>query len=398
MDFSVVIVTASVLIGAFLAWSNGSNNAANLVGTIVGARIIPLSKALVIASVFEVVGAVVFGSYVSSMISYGVVRVDVLSSEAVVLGMLSVMLSSGLWVLISSILKVPVSVIEVVISCLVGFGLTSLGVEGINWFNLIIIFTSWFSLIPITALVSAALFTITQSFLTNQKTQVISGSLIIFALISSTMYTILHDRVDDVYALTLSIIIGFLTFLTVFQYGRRMFKNNALVLTEKFFKLLSNISIALVSMSHGASNAGNVAGPLTTILSYALVGTNWLSISLINNLVLVFSGLFMSLGILTWGKRVVGTIGEELVTLSFSSAFVVQVATSLTVLTFARFGIPVSTTMAVVGGVVGIGLAMKYRTLNTKTLTKLLLVWVFTLPSCVLLTATTYLTLRTLIH
>jgi len=397
VDFTIVVAT-SVLVGAFLAWSNGSNNAANLVGTVVGARVIPLSKALIIASVFEVVGAVAFGSYVSSTLSYGIVRITVLSDEAVVLGMLSVMLSSGLWVLTSSILKVPVSVIEVVVSCLVGFGLISLGVEGVNWLNLVMIFTSWFSLIPIATLVSATLFITIQPFLTNQKAQAVSSGLTMFILISTTAYMLLYSKVNDVYALLISIFAGFLTFLTIFHYGRKTLRSKTLASAEKFLELLASISIALVSISHGASNAGNVAGPLTIIFNYASTKANAFNLSLLGYLALAFSGFFMSLGILTWGKRVVGTIGEELVTLSFSSAFVVQVATSLTVLTFARFGIPVSTTMAIVGGITGVGLAMKYRTINFKTLTKLLLVWVLTLPSCVLLTAGVYLMLRTLVY
>jgi len=397
VDFAIVVAT-SVLVGAFLAWSNGSNNAANLVGTVVGARVIPLSKALIIASVFEVVGAVAFGSYVSSTLSHGIVRITVLSDEAVVLGMLSVMLSSGLWVLTSSILKVPVSVIEVVVSCLVGFGLISLGVEGVNWLNLVMIFTSWFSLIPITTLVSATLFITIQPFLTNQKAQAVSSGLTMFILISTTAYMLLYSKVNDVYALLISIFAGFLTFLTIFHYGRKTLRSKTLTSAEKFSELLASISIALVSISHGASNAGNVAGPLTIIFNYASTKANAFNLSSLGYLALAFSGFFMSLGILTWGKRVVGTIGEELVTLSFSSAFVVQVATSLTVLTFARFGIPVSTTMAIVGGITGVGLAMKYRTINFKTLTKLLLVWVLTLPSCVLLTAAVYLMLRTLVY
>lgn len=92
----------------------------------------------------------------------------------------------------------------------------------------------------------------------------------------------------------------------------------------------------------------------------------------------LLGGLSIGFGAVTYSKNVMFTVGKNLVPLDYYSAFIAIFAEALTVHIFAIIGIPVSTSQAVVGGVLGIGLATGIRTISKKTLRNILFGWVGT--------------------
>jgi PiT family inorganic phosphate transporter len=116
----------------------------------------------------------------------------------------------------------------------------------------------------------------------------------------------------------------------------------------------------------GANNVANVtavfvgAGMLT-VFSAALVG-----------------GLSISLGILTFSRRVMETVGYKLVKLDSFSALVVVLAEAITVHIYTFVGVPVSTSQAVVGAVLGVGIVKGINTIRRRTLINILLAWFLT--------------------
>jgi PiT family inorganic phosphate transporter len=116
----------------------------------------------------------------------------------------------------------------------------------------------------------------------------------------------------------------------------------------------------------GANNVANVVG--------VFVGAGYLG----PMQGALLGGGCMALGVLTCQRQVVETVGSRLVPLNSYSAFVVALATGMTVHVFTRLGVPVSTTQAVVGAVLGVGLARGMRTVQVRTLGQIALGWVFT--------------------
>jgi len=116
----------------------------------------------------------------------------------------------------------------------------------------------------------------------------------------------------------------------------------------------------------GANNVANVtavfvgAGQLT-VFAATLIG-----------------GLSIALGILTFSRGVMDTIGKKLVRLDPFSALVVVLAEGLTVHFYTFIGVPVSTSQAVIGAVLGIGIVKGVKTVNRRTLTNILLGWFLT--------------------
>jgi len=122
------------------------------------------------------------------------------------------------------------------------------------------------------------------------------------------------------------------------------------------------------SYALGANNVANVtavfvgAGKLT-VFTAALVG-----------------GVSIALGVITYSRGVMETVGRKLVRLDPFSALVVVLAEGLTVHFFTLVGVPVSTSQAVIGAVLGIGILRGARTIKIKTLYGILSGWFLTPP------------------
>jgi PiT family inorganic phosphate transporter len=81
------------------------------------------------------------------------------------------------------------------------------------------------------------------------------------------------------------------------------------------------------------------------------------------------------------GHRVMETIGSKITTLTNTRGFSVDFAAATTVLVASKMGLPVSTTHAAVGGVLGVGLARGIEAVNFSIVFKIMLYWVLTVPA-----------------
>lgn len=118
--------------------------------------------------------------------------------------------------------------------------------------------------------------------------------------------------------------------------------------------------------SLGANNVANV--------SAVFVGAGYLSVF---SAVLI-GGLSIAFGILTFSKRVMETVGKKLVMLDAFSALVVLLAEAITVHFYALVGVPVSTSQAVIGAVLGVGIIKGINTVSGPTLVRILIGWFLT--------------------
>ncbi|MBW2568648.1 MAG: anion permease [Deltaproteobacteria bacterium] len=92
----------------------------------------------------------------------------------------------------------------------------------------------------------------------------------------------------------------------------------------------------------------------------------------------IIGGASIALGIMTYSKPVMETVGKKLVKLDPFSAFVVALTQAITVHIYTLIGVPVSTSQAVVGAVIGIGIVKGAHTVSKKTLQNILLAWILT--------------------
>lgn len=134
-----------LLAGFYMAWNIGANDVANAMGTSVGAGALTLKQAVLIAAILEFSGAFFFGSHVSEMMQKGIVDPYLFADNPYILvyGMLSALLSAGVWLQIASYFGLPVSATHAIVGAVFGFGVIVGGMEAIRWENMAKIVSSW---------------------------------------------------------------------------------------------------------------------------------------------------------------------------------------------------------------------------------------------------------------
>jgi len=164
---------------------------------------------------------------------------------------------------------------------------------------------------------------------------------------------------------------------------------------ESIFRRLQIMTSGYMALSNGANDVANAIGPVAAIYSIIKTGAIGSKVE-VPIWLLAIGGIGISLGISTWGHKVMETIGKKITKLSNTRGFTIDFAAATSVLLASKLGMPVSTTHAVVGAVVGIGLAKGLDTLDLGLLKKIVYSWFLTVPVTALLTIPVYLGLMRL--
>ena len=141
---------------------------------------------------------------------------------------------------------------------------------------------------------------------------------------------------------------------------------NQSLLFQQAFGWLAIISACYVAYSMGANNAGNAVGPIANLNIFP------------PKVLLLIGGVSIAVGAITYGEKVADTVGKGITPLDIPGAFVAQVSSAFGMHLFSMFGIPVSTSSAIVGAVVGVGLVKGARSISKKTILTILIGWVLT--------------------
>ncbi|MFN8771229.1 MAG: anion permease [Neisseriaceae bacterium] len=150
--------------------------------------------------------------------------------------------------------------------------------------------------------------------------------------------------------------------------------------TNKIIREIQVISTALLSFSHGANDAQKTMGIITLTL---------FNFHLINNVsvpdwVILACAVCMASGTLAGGVRIIKTLSSRVVKLKPASGFAAEISSALLLFIGARFGVPLSTTHAVSGSIMGAGTTSRFG-LNWGVVKNMVIAWVLTLPLCALI-------------
>jgi PiT family inorganic phosphate transporter len=149
---------------------------------------------------------------------------------------------------------------------------------------------------------------------------------------------------------------------------------------ESVFKKIQIGTSCYVSLAQGANDVANAIGPLAVI--YFIVKTGGIGSQIpVPIFLLLFGGVGIAAGIAMAGRRVIKTLSTKITQLNNTRGFSVDFAAATTVLIASKLGLPVSTTHAAVGGVLGVGLARGIEAVNFYLILKIILYWVLTVPA-----------------
>ncbi len=404
---TILLILAAV-IGFYMAWNIGANDVANAMGTSVGSHALTFKQAIIIAGIFEFLGAVLAGNHVASTIGKGVVNPLIFGSNPndYIYGMLSSLLAAGLWLNISTKIGWPVSTTQSIVGAVVGFGIISKGSGAIHWNVIIDIVASWIISPIMGGVISFLVFSfILKKILrsrfpvaaTKRYTPIISFYLV-FLLSMSIIYKGLkniHLDLSFTNALVISILLGaaafILSFIVLSTIKSDMTKKpwRRLPAVERIFRYFQVITASYMAFAHGSNDVANAVGPLVGMV--AAIKSHSVAIETpVSIWILAFGGVGIVTGLATYGYKVIITVGRKLTELTPSRGFSAEVGAATTILVASKAGLPISTTHVVVGSILGVGLARGIGAINLSILKNIFYAWFLTIPASMILSALIY--------
>jgi inorganic phosphate transporter, PiT family len=304
--------------GLFLGWSLGANDASNVFGTAVGSKMIQFRTAAVWCSIFVILGAVISGAGASHTLGK-------LGSVNAIAGAFIVAFAAAASVYLMTKARYPVSTSQAIVGAIIGWNLFTGSPTDYN--SLTKIVTTWVVCPILSAVIAIAIYKVVVIFISKFKLGIFSQDIL-------TRYGLL--------------LVG-----------------------------------AFGSYSLGANNIANVMGVFVPVSPFSDISFyGWFTLSSAQQLFFI-GAVAIAVGVFTYSKRVMATVGEGIFKLSPVAAFVVVSAHSVVLFLFASQGlqhfliqlglppiplVPVSSSQAVVGAVVGIGLLKGGRGIRWRTL------------------------------
>ncbi len=330
-----------LIAGLFMGWSLGTNDAANAFGTAVATRVIKYRTSIILISIFVTIGAFVGGAHNITSVAKLATSNEVIPSLNKALVAIEngttellrlqsawkaaiIFACAGLTVFAMSYLKFPVSANQSITGAIIGWGLfyadySNPEVLSVNMPQISKFASTWL-LNPLGAgLIAFVLVFLFNNFLANKITT---------------------------------------------------FSNY-----DKFVKIGYIASGVFASYSIGQNSSANVTALyFDMVYEHTGIATNLLTDP---RLTATIGGIAIALGVLTFSKRVMMTVGSSIAQISQTDGFLVIIAMALTVVLMGEFmGIPVSTSQAVVGAVMGAGLTRGIKNVNFSVFKKIAIAWI----------------------
>ena len=394
-----LILISAAMLGFFAAYGVGANDVANAMGTSVGSKVLTIKQAVLIAAIFEFLGAFLAGGGVTQTIRKGVIdpALFVDNLEILIYGMISALFAAGTWLLLASLRGWPVSTTHTIVGAIVGFGIYALGFDKINWSVVGNIGLSWITSPLSSAIVAALFYYICKELILKENTKyrlLIINFFVFLAGFAIALITVTKGLKNIFKQQDLILTFGdsafysaiaALVFTAIFYIFSRARLSNTSGSQESQFAYLMVFTSCAVAFAHGSNDVANAIGPLAAIhqATNQILGN---AVSAETPLWILFLGAAgIVIGLATLGYRVMKTIGEKIVKLTPSKGFAAQLAAALTVVLASQLDMPVSTTHTLVGAVIGIGLVEGISTINVKSVNSIFLSWIITLPAGALL-------------
>ena len=302
----------ALLGGLYLGWALGANDASNVFGTAVGARIISFRHAAILCAVAVIAGAALQGEA-------GIHTLSGLTTQTRTT-LVIVSVSAALTVTLMTFIGLPISTSQAMVGAITGIGLATRDISGSGLLKVVI---CW-----VTTPVGAMLFSIIIYYVLK------------FILSKLRLSILTRDK----------LLWGGL--VVVGTYG---------------------------SYALGANNVANATG----IYSGQIPGLEDIHLALIG-------GGAIALGVLTFSRRVMTSVGTKLMRLDAFTALISVTSMATTIHIFSLIGVPVSTSQAIIGAIMGIGLMQDYRNVKFKMLKNFGAGWILTPVIAFLFSAAAY--------
>ena len=412
MDIATAYIALACVFGLFMAWGVGANDVANAMSTSVGSRAVTIRQAIIIAAIFEFAGAYLAGGEVTATIRNGMIDTALLADEPdlLVYGMLASLLAAGTWLCVASFFGWPVSTTHSIVGAIVGFAAIGIGMDAVQWDKIGSIAASWVISPVLSGVLAYGLFMSVQALILNtehpSRAALRYVPMYIFATALVTAMVTLTKGLKHVgldlgafgaigwSVVTAALIAGLgLIAIRRLQLDPSHDQGFQFANVERVFGVLMIVTACAMAFAHGSNDVANAVGPVAAIVSVVNTGSVAAQ-SLVPPWVLMLGAVGIVLGLVTFGQRVMATVGTRITDLTPSRGFAATLAAAPTVVAASGIGLPISTTHTLVGAVLGVGMARGIAALNLSVVRTIFVSWVITLPAGAILSIVFFYVLR----
>ena len=434
---TVILIGLALIVCAYMAWNIGANDVANAMGTSVGSRALTLKQAVIIAAVFEFAGAFFAGDAVTDTVRKGILSVDFADpmvdevfSTDIALGFIAAMMAAATWLTIATRYGLPVSTTHSIIGGILGVGLileVKYSTSLIDWEVVRKVVMSWVASPLMGGLIGFFSFIIIKKLILDNDNPVERSMWLAPILAFPTFFVLglalqykalkgfiskaasngwIEDKNDwlpvkengvfdpwaenawiPINSIMLAAAIGVISSVVLYAVLQRIDINEekrGFKGVERIFVWLQIITAAYVAFAHGANDRSNAIGPMAAVWQVLSSETGQLAAKAEIPLWLVLLGSAgIAVGVLTWGWRVMETIGKKITDITPTRGFAAEFGAATTILVFSMpfLAVPVSTTHTLVGAVVGVGLAGGAKAVDFRVFGKIAASWVASVPA-----------------
>ena len=431
-----LVLFVSILVCAYLAWNIGANDVANAMGTSVGSRALTLKQAVIIAAIFEFIGAFFAGDAVTDTVRKGILVVD-FDNQAMVdaisadlmYGFIAAMMAAAVWLTIATRYGLPVSTTHSIIGGIIGVGLvmevqheTSL----IDWEVVEKVALSWIASPVMGGLFAFFTFWVIRETILDTTDPEARARWMAPILAIPTFFVLglalqfkalkgffakaqdngwIEDKydwlpvkedgswnpmMDDAWFPINSLILaGMISIVAavILAYILRNYdfkgEKEGFHGVERIFVWLQVIAAAYVAFAHGANDRSNAIGPMAAVYQVLSNDGQLGAVADVPTWLVLLGSVGIAIGVVTWGWRVMETIGRKITDITPTRGFAATFGAATTVLIFSMpfLAVPVSTTHTLVGGVVGVGLAGGAKAVDFRVFGKIIASWLASLPA-----------------
>ena len=321
MDNATVLLVLVVVLGVSFEFVNGFHDAANAVATVIATRVLTPLQAILMAGALNLVGAL-SGEAVAKTVGSGIVDAKVVTQDLVV----AALIGAIVWNLITFVAALPTSSSHALIFSVIGAAVSA---HGLN--------------------------------------------VIIAPGLQKTSFGIAYSPL-------VAFVIGYAFMLALF-WGLR---NVSYRLVTRFFGRAQILSSAYMAFSHGGNDGQKTMGIIALALAaYGTVPTG--EGFYIPDWVKIVCAVSIGLGTATGGWRIIKTMGMRITALTPVSGFAAETSAATVIEIATRFGIPISTTHAISGAILGVGSTRRLSAVRWGIAGRIVTAWVLTIPGCFIL-------------
>jgi len=411
--YGTAMLILAVIFGLFMTWGIGANDLANAMGTSVGAGAVTVKQAIIIAMIFEFLGAVLAGGHVTKTIRKGIIDPSsiVNNPEILVYGMLAALLAAAVWLMIASTKGWPVSTTHSIVGALIGFAIVGIGPDSVKWGKVGSVVLSWVISPVVGGTISFLLVMSTRKLIFDTETPLKNAKkyapvyvfLVGFIISLVTLFKGLKHldfELSTLESFGVATLFGLLTagigwiFIRKIKDDPSANKSFGYASVEKVFMPMMLFTACAMAFAHGSNDVANGIGPLAAVYSIINSGGEVMQESALPIWILLLGGAGIVLGLITLGYRVMLTVGKRITELTPSRGFCAELAAATTVVLASRTGLPVSTTHILVGSVLGVGLARGIGALDLRVVLNIIISWLVTLPAGAIMAMLFFFTLK----